>query len=155
MNAEELEKKLETIFEDSGFEIVDVKILRGKGLIIQVFIDKEKGNVTLKDCEDWSSKIGSFIDMNSIIDGSYILEVSSPGIDRVIKKPKDFERFKGRDVKIVLKKPYDGTRIYYSKISGYKDGKAIFEGLEFFMDDIEEIRLNPSDDEILKGLKDN
>jgi ribosome maturation factor RimP len=138
MNAEELEKKLEVLFENSGFEIVDIKIHRGKSTTYQIFIDKENGRVTIKDCEVWSDKIGSFIDMNSLINGSYILEVSSPGIDRIIKKPKDFER------------------IYYSKILGYKDGVAIFEdNLSFKMEDIDEIRLHIPDDEILKGLDNN
>ncbi len=153
MNENDLEKKLEPLFENSGFEIVDLKILRGRGFTVQVFIDKESGGVSLKDCEEWSDKIGSFIDMNSIINGSYTLEVSSPGIDRIIKKPKDFERFKGKDVKIVLKKPFEGTRVYYSKIVGFKDGRAIFENIEFDMNDISEIRLNPNDEEIFKDLK--
>ncbi|MGC8867454.1 MAG: ribosome maturation factor RimP [Elusimicrobiales bacterium] len=152
MNLGELEKKLIPLFENSGFEIVDLRILRGKDITLQIFIDKENGSVTIKDCEEWSDKIGSFIDMNSIIDGSYILEVSSPGIDRIIKKPKDFERFKGKEVKILLKKPFEGTRVYYSRIVGFKDGKAIFENLEFNMNDIEEIRLNPDDSEIFKDL---
>jgi ribosome maturation factor RimP len=156
MKAEELEKKLEVLFENSGFEIVDIRICSGRSPVYQVFIDKENGKVTIKDCEIWSDKIGSFIDMNSLITGPYILEVSSPGIDRIIKKPKDFERFKGREVKIVLKKPFDGTRIYYSKIVGYINNTAIFENdLKFSMDDIDEIRLNVSDDEILKELNDN
>ena len=155
MNVEDLEKRLEVLFKDSGFEIVDIKVHRGKALTYQIFIDKEEGNVTIKDCEIWSDKIGAFIDMNSLINGSYILEVSSPGIDRIIKKPKDFERFKGKEAKIVLKKPFDGTRIYYAKILGYKDGVAMFEdGLSFNMDDIDEIRLHIPDDEILKGLDD-
>jgi len=153
MTSEELEKKLEPLFEDSGFEIVDIKIHRGKSVTYQIFIDKDKGSVTIKDCEVWSDKIGSFIDMNSLINGSYILEISSPGIDRIIKKPKDFEKFKGKEVKIILKKPIDGTRIYYSRIAGYKDGVAFFDdNLSFNMNDIDEIRLHVSDDEILKGL---
>lgn len=153
MKAEEIEKKLEPLFENTGFEIVDLKIIRGKGFTVQVFIDKDSGNITLKDCEVWSDKIGAFIDMNMIIEGSYTLEVSSPGVDRIIKKPKDFERFKGKDAKIILKKPHDGARVYYAKILGFNEGKALFEGLEFKMDDIEEVRLNPSDDDILKDLK--
>ncbi|MCX7905511.1 MAG: ribosome maturation factor RimP [Elusimicrobiales bacterium] len=153
MKVEEIEKKLELLFENTDYEIVDVKIIRGKNLILQVFIDRNNGKITLKDCEIWSEKIGAFIDMNSVIAGAYTLEVSSPGVDRIIKKPKDFEKFKGKDVKIVLKKPVEGIRIYYSKIVGFKDNRAIFENLEFSMDDIEEIRLNPSDDEILKDLK--
>lgn len=145
MNSVELEKQLLPIFENSGFEIVDIKIHRAKDLVVQIFIDKENGNVSIKDCEDWSMKIGSFIDMNAIINGSYILEVSSPGIDRVIKKPSDFERFKGKDVKITLKKPINGTRVYYSKIVGFKDNVAYFENLKFSMNDILEIRINPPD----------
>ncbi|MCX7641487.1 MAG: ribosome maturation factor RimP [Elusimicrobiales bacterium] len=153
MKVEELEKKLEPLFKDSGFEIVDIKLLRGKSLTLQIFIDKDDGRITLKDCELWSDKIAAFIDMNSIIDSSYVLEISSPGIDRIIKKPKDFEKFKGKEVKIMLKRPINGSRIYYSKIVAFKDGNAIFQDLQFSMDDIEEIRLNPSDDEILKDLK--
>ncbi len=154
MDIVELEKKLEPLFEESDFEIVDIKIHRAKSLTIQIFIDKLSGSVTIKDCEVWSDKIGSYIDMNSIIEGSYILEVSSPGIDRIIKKPKDFIRFKGKEVKILLKKPYDGTRVYYSKIVDFKDNIVYFEdGLKFNLDEINEVRLNPDDNEILKKIK--
>jgi len=154
MDSKELEKKLEPLFENTGFEIVDIRIYRAKSLMLQIFIDKSGSNVTLNDCEDWSNKIGSYIDMNSIMDSSYILEVSSPGMDRVIKKEKDFKRFKGKDVKITLKKPFDGARVYYSRIVDFSDGVAYFEdNLKFQMDEIQEVRLNPNDDEILKRVQ--
>jgi len=154
MNALELENILTPLFENSGFDIVDVKVFRAKALNIQIFIDKENGAITIKDCENWTDKIASYIDMNSIIAGEYIIEISSPGIDRIIKKPKDFIRFKGKDVKITLKKPFDGARVYYSKIVELRDNKARFEdGLEFDMDDVQEIRLNPDDNEIFKTNK--
>ncbi|MEF3280243.1 MAG: ribosome maturation factor RimP [Elusimicrobiota bacterium] len=153
MNSFEIEEKLLPLFEGSGFEIIDIKIHRARSLVIQIFIDKEQGNVGIDDCEKWSEKIGSFIDINSLIDTPYILEVSSPGIDRLIKKPKDFERFKGRDVKIILKQPIDGTRTYYSKIVDFKDNIVYFEdGLKFNLNDINEVRLNPDDNEIFKKI---
>lgn len=155
MKADEFEKIIEPLFEGTEFEIVDVKFLRGKNITVQIFIDKLNGPVSIKDCEIWSDKIGSFIDMNSVINSSYVLEVSSPGIDRIIKKPKDFERFKGKEVKITLKKPFEGTRVYYSTIVGFKDGRALFKDLEFSMDDIEEIRLNPDIDRLLKDIEKN
>lgn len=153
MDAYELEKKLSIIFENTDFEIVDLKIIRGKKMIVQVFIDKNKGAVNLRDCENWSDKIGAYIDMNSLIESSYVLEVSSPGVDRIIKKEKDFIRFKGKDVKITLKKPYEGTRVYYSKIVDFKDNIVYFEdGLKFDINEIEEVRLKPDDKELLKGI---
>lgn len=154
MDAKELELKLEPLFENSNYEIVDVRIFRGKKLVVQIFIDKKNGSVTLDDCEKWSEKVGSFIDMNSLIESSYILEISSPGVDRIIKKPADFIRFKGYDVKIKLKRPVDGTKIYYSKIVDFKDNTVFFEdNLSFNMDDIEEVRLNPDDKDLLKKIK--
>jgi ribosome maturation factor RimP len=92
--------------------------------------------------------------MNSIIDASYNLEVSSPGIDRIIKKEKDFKRFVGRDVKIVLKSPFNGSRVYYSKIVSFENNRAIFENdLSFSMEEIKEVRLNPDPNELLKKKK--
>ncbi|HOJ85633.1 MAG TPA: ribosome maturation factor RimP [Elusimicrobiales bacterium] len=153
MDSTELEKKLEPIFKDTGFDIADIKIYRAKSLVVQIFIDKMEGNVTLKDCEEWSDKIVAYIDMNSVITTSYVLEVSSPGVDRIIKKPSDFIRFKGKDVKITLKKPFDGSRVYYSKIVDFKENTAYFEdNLKFSMDEIQEVRLNPDDTELFKKI---
>ena len=113
MDTKTIEDKIAHLFDNSGFDIVDIRISAYHNKIsLQVFIDKENGDITLADCERWSDIIGSYIDMNSIIDASYNLEVSSPGIDRIIKKEKDFKRFVGRDVKIVLKSPFNGSRVY-------------------------------------------
>jgi len=119
---------------------------------LQIFIDKENGEVNLADCETWTDKIGSYIDMNNIISGGYIIEVSSPGVDRVLKKEKDFLKFKGKEVKIMLKVPFDGSRVYYAKIEGFENGSPIFsDGLKFTMDQIQEVRLNPDYNELLKN----
>jgi len=153
MNPDDFEKKIEPLFRDTDFEIVDVKIGTGHNkVVVQVFIDKINAPVNLKDCEIWSDKIGSYIDMNNIIEGAYLLEISSPGVDRIIKKEKDFKRFAGHNVKIVLKKPFEGTRIYYSKIIGYENDIVLFEdGLKFNVSDIEEVRLNPNYEDLLNN----
>jgi len=153
MDSNAFEGRIESLFTNTDFEIVDVKISRASGkLLIQVFIDKHNGSVNMKDCEVWSDKIGSYVDMNNIIDGAYLLEISSPGVDRIIKKEKDFKRFAGQKVKIVLKKPVEGTKVYYSKIVGYEKDFAIFEdGLKFNIDDIYEVRLNPDYEDLFNN----
>ncbi len=109
------------------------------------------GRVTLDDCEKMSEKIGAFIDMNNIIEGAYILEVSSPGFDRIIKKEKDFCKFKGSPVKVILKKPLDGARTYYGTLDGFDSGTVILsDNLRFNLSDIEEVRLNPDFENIFK-----
>lgn len=153
MNAEEFEKKLAPLTENTGFEIADIKVAGHSGkLLLQIFIDKEEGSVTLSDCEAWTDKIGSYIDMNGIISGGYVLEVSSPGVDRIIKKEKDFLKFKGMEAKITLKKPFNGSRVYYGKIEGFENGEALFsEGLRFKKEDLQEVRLNPDYEQLLKN----
>lgn len=137
---------------ESGFELVDLKVLKqGPKLLLQFFIDRIDGGITLDDCGKMSEKIGSYIDMNDMVSGGYILEVSSPGMDRVLRKEKDFLKFKGSKVKIKLKRPIANARVYYGEIEGFENGQALISGgLKFDLNDIEEARLNPGDDEILK-----
>lgn len=153
MNASEFEEKLSHLMNNTCFEIVDIKVSgHGGKILLQIFIDKNNGNVTLSDCQEWTDKIGSYIDMNNLISGGYILEVSSPGVDRVIKKEKDFIRFKGYEVKIILKKPLDGSRVYFGKIEGFDNSEVSFSGgLRFKMEDLQEVRLNPDYNQLLKN----
>ncbi len=153
MNASEFEEKLSPLTDNTGFEIVDIKVAgHGGKVLLQIFIDKNDGNVTLSDCETWTDKIGSYIDMNGLISGGYVLEVSSPGVDRIIKKEKDFIRFKGCEVKITLKKPMDGSRVYYGKIENMENSEVSFSGgLKFRMEDLQEVRLNPDYNQLLKN----
>ncbi|PIS47344.1 MAG: hypothetical protein COT17_03940 [Elusimicrobia bacterium CG08_land_8_20_14_0_20_51_18] len=152
MDFNDLQEKLEPMFEGAEFYIADMKVSKGHGkTFLQIFLDRNEGNISLEDCGKWSDKIGSYIDMNNIIEGGYILEVSSPGVDRIIRKERDFRKFTGHSVKITLKKPLEGTRVYYSRLTGYGNNAAFFEdGLSFSMEDIQEIRLNPDYDQLLK-----
>ncbi len=151
MDKEKLEKETEPLLAENGFELVDLKVLRqGSKPLLQYFIDRDKGGVTLDDCGRMSDKIGAYLDVNNILAGGYILEISSPGLDRLLRKEKDFLRFKGSKVKVKLKRPVNGSRVYYGEITGFEGGAALLSGdLKFSLSDIEEARLNPEDDEIL------
>lgn len=154
MDIEKIEKDVDLFLNNNGFEVVDLRVGGHSGkALMQFFIERIQGDerVTLDDCEKISEKIGAFIDMNNIIEGAYILEVSSPGFDRIIKKEKDFCRFKGNKVKVILKKPLDGARTYYGTLDGLDSGTVILSGnLRFNLSDIEEVRLNPDFENIFK-----
>lgn len=92
MNIKELKEKIteyaQEVSEQEGCELLEVEIHPGgRGLILRLFIDKE-GGVTIKDCENFSRALEAILDVEDPIKGSYVLEVSSPGIDRPLKEKK-------------------------------------------------------------------
>ena len=108
MRRKEIEKAVETLLEPclekEGIELVDVEYVRERDWILRIFIDKE-GGVDLNDCQHISEEAGALLDEKDLIAGNYLLEVSSPGIDRILKKDKDFRRFAGSDVDVKLYAP--------------------------------------------------
>ncbi len=90
------------VAQKNDVEIDDIEFVKeGPNHYLRVFIDKE-GGVTINDCEAVSREVDVLLDENEYIDVAYILEVSSPGIDKVLRKEKDFIKYKGRDVEIKL-----------------------------------------------------
>ena len=87
---------------------------------LRIFIDKP-GGITVDDCADFSREFGLLLDVNDLMEGSYDLEVSSPGLDRALSTMKDFIRFKGRKVRLRTKEPLEGKR---------RNIKAVIEGAE-------------------------
>lgn len=88
------------VLQGMAVELVDLEFKReGRDWFLRLFIDKE-GGVTLDDCADVSREIDALLEVEDVIDTAYRLEVSSPGLDRPLKKPEDYERFKGRMVKV-------------------------------------------------------
>ena len=103
---EEYEKRTEElltpIIEENNFELVDVEYLKeGSTWYLRAYIDKE-GGITLNDCELVNRALSELIDQHDFIEDSYILEVSSPGLGRQLKKDKDFIRSLGKDIEIKL-----------------------------------------------------
>ncbi|MCW5976614.1 MAG: ribosome maturation factor RimP [Bryobacteraceae bacterium] len=106
-----------------GIEIVDVALKgSGPGRLLRVVIDKP-GGVSHTDCEFISKQIGTILDVEDVMpDGSYTLEVSSPGIERPLKKPADYERFLGKRAKIVLREPVASRRQWEGTLAGFSNG---------------------------------
>ena len=105
------------ILSGTDFELVDVEYVKERDWYLRVFLDKA-GGIDLDDCQSVSEKLGAKLDEVSIINGSYILEVSSPGIDRILKKDKDFIREAGKVVDVTLYAPLDGKKIFVGELVG-------------------------------------
>ena len=102
--------EVEKIIAGTALELVDVEYVRERNWYLRVFIDKH-GGVDLEDCQAVSEKLSKILDEKDPISDNYLLEVSSPGLDRVLKKEKDFIRYQGRDVDIHFFKPHNGTKL--------------------------------------------
>ncbi|NLJ87182.1 MAG: ribosome maturation factor RimP [Epulopiscium sp.] len=132
--------------EEHNFELVDVEYVKeGTNWYLRVFIDK-KGGITIDDCELVSKSLEKTLDKEDPIKNSYILEVSSPGLDRPLKKDSDFERYKGRIVDIKLYKAFNKKKEYSGELIGLKDNIVYIidedgNELSFNRNDIAIIRL--------------
>ena len=102
-------KEVEQIIEGTDLELGDVEYVRERNWYLRVFIDKE-GGVDLEDCQAVSEKLSKVLDEKDPISDNYLLEVSSPGLDRILKKDKDFVRYAGRSVDIHFFKARDGVK---------------------------------------------
>lgn len=120
---EEYESKVEAwllpLLEKYQFELVDVEYVREAGLwYLRAYIDKE-GGITVDDCEVVSRELGDWLDREDFIAGSYILEVSSPGLGRPLKKEKDFSRSLGKDVEVRLYRPIERQKEFTGTLKAY------------------------------------
>lgn len=108
-------------------ELVDLIIQhQGRKAVLQFFVDKA-GGVTLDDCGELTNQIDAILEMENLVDGAYILEVSSPGVQRVLKKPEHFKRFSGQRVKIILKVPLDGRGSFTGVIAQADDHAFVLD----------------------------
>lgn len=127
--AERAVRVLEPLVEAEGYDLVDLEYRRegGRG-VLRLFIDKPGGSVTLDDCQTVSEFLSPVLDVENIIEGRYFLEVSSPGINRRIKKKADFERFIGSKVKMQLRIPVNGQRKVTGIIEGVEGEEIVIRG---------------------------
>ena len=120
---EEYESKVEAwllpLLEKNQFELVDVEYVREAGIwYLRAYIDKE-GGITVDDCEVVSRELGDWLDQKDFIEDSYILEVSSPGLGRPLKKEKDFARSLGKDVEVRLYRPINKQKEFTRTLKAY------------------------------------
>lgn len=139
---EAVEKIAEEILANTDYELVDVEYVKERDWFLRVYIDKE-GGIGLDDCQEVSGLLDEKLEKLNIINDRYILEVSSPGLDRALKKEKDFKREMGKLVDITLYKAIDGEKMITGKLTGYtKDIITIDEAREIALKDIALVRLH-------------
>lgn len=111
-----------------GLEVVEVELRGGgKARMLRVFIDKPAG-VTHEDCAEFSRELGTILDVEDVVPGnSYLLEVSSPGLDRKLFRPVDFERFTGSRIKLTTRNPMNGSRHFEGKLEKFENGRLTLD----------------------------
>ena len=142
----DLNALLETTVVGLGYELVDIE-MSPRGRTIRIFIDlpgKENG-VDVDDCALVSNQLSRLLDVENVDYDR--LEISSPGLDRVVKKPEDFQRFVGHEIQIKLRIPQGGRRNFQGELIGLTDGKVSLrlekDDVELEFTNIEKARLVP------------
>jgi ribosome maturation factor RimP len=119
----------EPVINGLGYEVVDVRyVFDGGRWCLRFFIDRP-GGVGIDDCEKVSREIETVIEVEDVVKGAYVLEVSSPGLDRPLFKPSDYERFTGSLIKIKTTQALDGQKVFVGRIKG-ADGDGFMLAME-------------------------
>lgn len=137
----------ERVAAANGLEIVEAAMLGGgSARLVRIYIDKPEG-VSHADCEKVSHEVGTVLDAEDVIPGGrYQLEVSSPGVERPLKRPAEYERFLGKKAKIVLREPVENQRRWEGKLAGISEGVVTLEPaagrtIQFTLDQVEKANL--------------
>jgi len=141
VNLEKIRDAAERVARSEGLEVVDVEWKIGKQRFLRVYIDRVPAQlgqgadgqavsdpfpkISHADCERVSQQLSVILDVEELLPGpGYVLEISSPGMDRALKKPADFERFAGRLAKISTEEPIGDAKFFEGRIKGFADGKV-------------------------------
>ncbi|MCG8484547.1 MAG: ribosome maturation factor RimP [Clostridia bacterium] len=117
---------LRDFLEANGYMLFNIEYQKeGKDWILRVYIDNEEESISIEDCEKVSIFLGKELDERDIIDKKYMLEVSSPGIDRPLLKDSDYEKYKGRIVDVFLYKSLNGEKIITGELGGLIDDEIL------------------------------
>jgi ribosome maturation factor RimP len=130
---------VERVATTSGLEVVEVELRgAGKARLLRIVIDKvgqsagsvdaRPVGVTHEDCANLSREVGTILDVEDVIPGnSYVLEVSSPGLDRKLLQPADYERFTGSKVKLKTRNPVNGNQHFEGRLQSFREGRLTLE----------------------------
>jgi ribosome maturation factor RimP len=140
VDLERIRGAAERVARSEGLEVVDVEWKIGKQRFLRVYIDRPwppprgaeagegPGGISHADCERVSQQLSVILDVEELVPGpGYILEVSSPGLDRKLEKPGDFERFRGRLAKISTSEPVENATFFEGRLTGLAEGKVHLE----------------------------
>jgi ribosome maturation factor RimP len=118
-----------------ALEIFDVQFRReASGMVLRVQIDRPGSaatadeSVSVEDCAHVSRDLSAILDVDDVVPTAYVLEVSSPGLDRPLTRARDYERFTGRRAKLVVKQPIDGQGYFKGRLCGVENGNVLIEG---------------------------
>ncbi|MEO1595183.1 MAG: ribosome maturation factor RimP [Pseudomonadota bacterium] len=121
MLSDEIEALVAPVLEREGYELIDVEFESAGGRsTLRLFIDAENG-ITLDDCERASNAVSGLLDVEDPVPGEYYLEMSSPGLDRPLRRPSHYERYVGALARVVMQKGYQGRRRLKGRLSGLED----------------------------------
>lgn len=127
MDLERIREAAERVAHSEGMEVVEVEWKVGKQRFLRVYIDKPEG-ISHRDCEVVSNQLSVILDVEDLVPGQrYVLEISSPGLDRKLTRPADFERFVGRLTRISTAEPVEGQRFFEGRLAGYAAEKVKLE----------------------------
>ena len=131
MGSSSIEDRVRAITErvaiDHGLELVHAEVAGPENKpVVRIFIDKPDG-VTHQDCSEVSLHVGTVLDVEDFIHASYTLEVSSPGIERGLYKPQDYDRFAGSLAKLKTRKPINGQRNFRGQVVGIEGDNVLFD----------------------------
>jgi ribosome maturation factor RimP len=122
-----IEEIAQRVAASEGIEVVEVEVKGGgKNQFVRISIDKPEG-VSHADCELISHQVGTILDVEDVVPGHYTLEVSSPGLERRLLKPRDFERFQGKKAKVTLREPVENQSHWEGTLAGFADGMISLE----------------------------
>jgi ribosome maturation factor RimP len=145
---------VEPVLEPEGVELVELELKpEGGKWVLRLYIDSPHG-VTLDDCELVSRQVGALLDMKDPIEHSYHLEVSSPGINRALRKKKDFDLFAGSPVRVRTLRKLNGRRNFRGTLKGTEGSSILLEiegnRVQIGLDDLEKVRLDLPDEELFR-----
>src|SRR5438445_6465982 len=135
-DADRVREIAERVAASSGLEVVEVEFRGGgKSRMLRIVIDKrgsgttdQPTGVTHEDCANMSREVGTILDIEDVVPGgSYLLEVSSPGLDRKLVRPADYERFTGSRVKLTTHQPINGNRFFEGKLESFQQGRLTLD----------------------------
>jgi ribosome maturation factor RimP len=138
MGAETVVEKVRAIAErvaaGYGLEIFDVQFRReAPGMVLRVRIDRpgpastEEDSVSVHDCANVSRELSAIFDVEEVVPTAYTLEVSSPGLDRPLRRPDDYRRFQGRLAKVVMREPVDGQGFFRGRLAGVEGQDVLID----------------------------
>jgi ribosome maturation factor RimP len=145
VNLEKIREAAERVARSEGLEIVDVEWKIGKQRFLRVYIDRlppansaeaidgeevasPYAKISHADCERVSQQLSVILDVEDLVPGpGYVLEISSPGMDRALKTPADFQRFAGRLAKVSTHEPIGGAKFFEGRLKGFAEGKVRME----------------------------